>query len=102
VLYRYARPIGMAIAGVGLAVLIGFGSVTVLTAGDFHKAQMVRERNPGNAMYDLQFFIASTRLAFLISGAVGGGLLALNGATLFALGTAVRRHQHGPAGILWS
>ena len=87
---RHARIIGMVIAGIGVAVLLGFAAVAaqsvVPAGGDFRKAQMVRERNPGNAMYDLQFFIAATRLGFLVSGAVGGGLLAINGVTLMMLG----------------
>lgn len=90
-----ARTIGMVIAGVGLAVLLAFAVVAVQSAvpssGDFRKAQMVRERNPGNAMYDLQFFIAATRLGFLIAGAVSGGLLALNGVTLLLLDRAVEQ-----------
>jgi hypothetical protein len=94
--YRHARTIGMVIAGIGLAVLVGFTSVAIGGMGEFNKAKLVRERNPGNAMYDLQFFIATVRLAFVISGAVGGGLLALNGATWIALGAAVRRLDQGP------
>lgn len=85
-----ARTIGMVIAGIGLAVLIAFAAAALQSvlpsSGDFRKAQMVRERNPGNAMYDLQFFIAATRLGFLVAGAAGGGLLALNGVTLMLVG----------------
>lgn len=90
-----ARTIGVVLAGIGLAMLLAFAATAVQSAlpstGDFRKAQMVRERNPGNAMYDLQFFIATSRLAFLVAGAVGGALLALNGLTLMLLGSAMRR-----------
>jgi hypothetical protein len=96
--YRHARTIGLVIVGIGLAILIGFASVAVGGMGDFNKAKLVRERNPGNAMYDLQFFIATVRLAFVVSGAVGGGLLALNGASWLALGAAVRRLEQGERG----
>jgi hypothetical protein len=97
-MYRQARTIGMIIAGIGLAVLVGFTSVAIGGMGEFNKAKMVRERNPGNAMYDLQFFIATVRLAFLVSGAVVGALLTLNGATWIALGTAVRRLEPAASG----
>ena len=95
-MYRRARGIGLLIAGIGLAIMIGFAGVAAMNIGEFQKAQMVRERNPGNAMYDLQFFIATVRLAFLVTGAVGGGLLALNGAVWLSLGRAVRRLEQLP------
>jgi hypothetical protein len=85
----------MVVTGIGLAVLVGFTSVGVGSIGEFNKAKLVRERNPGNAMYDLQFFIATVRMAFIVSGAVGGALLALNGATWIALGTVARRLESG-------
>ena len=101
---RHARTIGMIIAAIGLAIVVGFTSVAVSGMGDFNKAKLVRERNPGNAMYDLQFFIATVQLAFVVSGAVAGVLLALNGVTWIALGGAVRelerdrpRRGGGPA-----
>jgi hypothetical protein len=90
--------IGVIIAGIGLAVVIGFTSVAVSGMGDFNKAKLVRERNPGNAMYDLQFFIATVQLAFVVSGAVGGVLLGLNGLTWIALDGAVRRLERDHAG----
>jgi hypothetical protein len=90
--------IGLVIAGIGLAVMIGFAGVAAMNIGEFQKAQMVRERNPNNAMYDLQFFIATVRLVFLVTGAVGGALLALNGAVWLSLGSAVHRLEHTPPG----
>jgi hypothetical protein len=71
---RRARTIGIVIAAIGVAVLIGFGSVAIQDSGDFSKAKLLRERNPGNAMYDLQFFVATSQVAFLVSGAGGGRL----------------------------
>jgi hypothetical protein len=93
--YRHARRIGIVISGIGFAVLLGFAGVAVKNLGEFHKAQMVHDRNPGNAMYDLQFFVAASELVFVIGGAVAGALLALNGVTWIALGSAVRRIESG-------
>lgn len=90
---RRAGWIGMLLAAVGVAVMIGFGSVAVQGSGDFSKAKLLRERNPGNAMYDLQFFVATSQLAFLTSGAVAGGLLALNGLTLMLVGRLARERD---------
>jgi hypothetical protein len=87
---RRARTIGTVIAAVGVAVLLGFGAVAIEGSADFRKAQMVHQRNPGNAMYDLQYFVATAQLAFLVGGAVAGGLLALNGLTLVLVGRLAR------------
>jgi hypothetical protein len=83
--------IGTVILAIGLAVLASFAYYAVADVGDFRKAQMVHERNPGNAMYDLQYFVAASQLVFVIGGAIGGALLALNGLTWIALGRVARR-----------
>lgn len=90
---RRAGTIGMVIAAIGLAVLIGFGAVAIEDSGTFSRAKLLRERNPGNAMYDLQFFVATSQLAFLTGGAVAGGLLALNGLTLMLVGRLARGRE---------
>jgi hypothetical protein len=90
---RRARTIGIVIAAIGVAILIGFGSVAIRDSGDFSKAKLLRERNPGNAMYDLQFFVVTSQVAFLVSGAVAGGLLALNGLTLMLVGRLARERE---------
>lgn len=90
---RRARTIGMVIAAIGVAILLGFGAVAVEGSADFRKAQLVRQRNPGNAMYDLQFFVATSQLAFLVGGAVSGGLLALNGLTLMLVGRLAQERE---------
>jgi hypothetical protein len=59
--------------------------------GEFERT--VRERNPGNAMYDLQFFVATSHLAFLVGGVVAGGLLALNGLTLMLVGRLAQERE---------
>ena len=90
---RRAGTIGIVIAAMGVAILIGFGAVAIEGSGDFSKARLLRERNPGNAMYDLQFFVATSELAFLTAGAVAGGLLALNGVTLMLVGRLARERE---------
>ena len=90
---RRAGTIGIIIAAIGVAVLIGFGAVAFEGSADFSKAKLLRERNPGNAMYDLQFFVATSQIAFLTSGAVAGGLLALNGLTLMLVGRLARERE---------
>src|SRR5262249_8233281 len=71
-MHRGARLIGTIVAAVGVAALVSLGYYVFATLGDFHKAQMLHERNPGNAMYDLQYFVAATGLGFTIGGAVCG------------------------------
>ena len=88
-MHRHARTIGTIILAIGLAVLASFSYYAFAGYGDFQKARMFRERNPGNAMYDLQFFVAASQLVFVVGGAFGGALLALNGLTWLALGAAV-------------
>lgn len=90
---RRARTIGIFLAAIGVAVLLGFGTVALQSGGDFRKAQAVRQRNPGNAMYDLQFFVATSQLAFLVGGAAAGGLLALNGLTLMLVGHLAQERE---------
>ena len=85
-MHRHARLIGTILLAVGLAVLLSFGYYAVATHAEFRKAQMFHERNPGNAMYDLQFFVAASQLMFVVGGALVGVLVALNGATWIALG----------------
>jgi len=92
---RRARVLGIVLAAIGVAVLLGFGGVALQGSGEFRQAQLVRQRNPGNAMHDLQFFVASSQLAFLVAGAALGGLLALNGATLILLGRLAEQVEPG-------
>ena len=87
---RRAGTIGIVIAAIGVAILIGFGAVAIEGSGDFSKAKLLRERNPGNAMYDLQFFVAASQLMFIVGGAVGGALLSLNGLSWMAIDSASR------------
>ncbi len=86
----------MLLLGTGLAAVVGF-SIFALRDEHFAKASLVHERNPGNAMYELQYFTAFTLHVFLIAGAVSGALLAINGTTLLLVGRlAERQVASGP------
>lgn len=90
--------IGTVILAIGLAVLISFSYYAYVNLDEFRKAQMFHERNPGNAMYDAQYFVAASQFIFVGGGAIAGLLLALNGVTWIALGTAVCRLEPTPGG----
>lgn len=93
--YRYARMIGVVLTAIGLAVLISFSYYAFGRVTELRKAQLYQQRNPGNAMYDAQLFVAASQLGFVIGGAITGLLIALNGFTWIALGSAVQRLEHG-------
>lgn len=90
---RVVRMAGVALVAVGLALLVGF-SVYAVRDERFQKAGLLKDRNPGNMLYESQYFAAATIHLFLVSGAVAGGLLALNGMTLFLVGSVVGRLGH--------
>jgi hypothetical protein len=97
--YRHARTIGIVLAGIGVAILISFAAVALWSnVPDFRKALMLYERNSGNSMYQLQFFVATSELVFVIGGALIGALVALNGLSWMALAgavTALERDRRG-------
>lgn len=89
-MYRHARTIGIVLAGIGVAILISFAAVALWSnVPDFRKALLLYERNSGNSMYQLQFFVATSELVFVIGGAIVGALVALNGVSWIALAAAV-------------
>ena len=79
------KRIGTVLLAVGIIALVAFTSF-VLGDEDFQRAQLVKERNPGNVMYESRYFVALTAHTFLIGGTLCGGLVALNGLTLLLLG----------------
>jgi len=97
-MYLRARVIGTIVAAMGVGILLSFTYYVFATLGDFRKAQMFHERNPGNAMYDLQYFVAASELVFTIGGAVCGALLTLNGLTWMAVGGVVRQVERERGG----
>jgi hypothetical protein len=88
------KTLGGLLLAVGLAGLVAFASF-VLRDEKFGKARLMRERNPGNVMYESEYFVAATVRGFLIGGAVAGGLLALNGTTLLLVGMTAARIESG-------
>lgn len=86
-----ARGLGIALSGIGLAVLLSFGAAAVGMIGELRQAQAEHLQHPSNAAQDLRLFIETVRLGFLVAGAIAGGLITLNGALWIALGAVVRR-----------
>jgi hypothetical protein len=89
---RLLKGVGITLIAIGLATMTGFLSF-VLRDQNFQHASLLKERNPGNVMYELQYFTAFTMHVFLIGGAVSGGFLALHGGTLLAVGAVVQRRN---------
>jgi hypothetical protein len=87
---RISKLVGAALLLAGLAVALYFAVTTARDEG-YQKAVMLMERNKGNSMYELQYFVAEVRRAISIGVAVCGGLLALNGATFLLLGSVASR-----------
>lgn len=72
-----------------LGVLTGAAFVK-LVAGDeaFRRAALVRDRNPGNVLFESEFRLAEARHVFLIYSAVGCFLVAaIGGSLLCGLGS---------------
>lgn len=90
-MHRHARMIGTIILAIGIAVLASFLYVGIDNYNEFRKTAMFFERNPGNAMYELQYRGAAAGLAFMVGGAAGGLLLTLNGLAWMAIGGVARR-----------
>jgi hypothetical protein len=89
---RISKLVGAVLLLSGLALALSFAVTTVRDEG-YQKAVMLMERNKGNSMYELQYFVAEVRRAISIGAAVCGGLLALNGATFLLLGAVAGRQE---------
>lgn len=88
---RRVRVLGIVLAAIGIAILLGFGGVALDGGGELQRARAARAAHPGNAMYDLRVLVAGSQFALLAGGAAAGGLLALQGATLVLLGRLAER-----------
>lgn len=84
------KATGSVLLAAGLATMLAF-AVYITRDEAFAKSRLRMSRNPGNVMYETEYFVALTMRAFLACGAVGGGLLALNGGTMLVLGVWVGR-----------
>lgn len=89
---RISKALGATLVAIGLATLVGF---SVFAARDerYSKAVLLKERNPGNMLYESQYFVAATVRMFLLAGAVAGGLLTVNGVTLLLIGSVAARQE---------
>lgn len=90
--------VGMVLTGIGLAVMLAFAAVAVQNVApgsEFRQAQAGRAAATGSAIDDLRLFIVTTRVEFLVAGAVAGGLLALNGVTLMMIGRLAAQTGEG-------
>jgi hypothetical protein len=94
---RISKLIGAVLLVAGVAVA-GYFAVTTARDEGYQKAVMLMERNKGNSMYELQYFVAEVRRAIAIGVAVCGGLLALNGATFLLLGSVASRQERTAGG----
>ena len=93
---RLCKALGSILAALGLVLLVTF-AFFVVRDEHFQKASLLKERNPGNVMYESEFFAAFTIHVFLVGGAIVGALLALNGATLLLVGVTAGRLEAAPA-----
>lgn len=89
---RAAKAIGVTLLAIGLAVLIGF-SVSVVRDDRYDKTALLKERNPGNMLYESQYFVAATIRVVLIAGAVSGVLLAIQGVTFLFISRVAARQE---------
>ena len=89
---KVSKTLGAALVAVAIALVIGFGYFAISNE-EFRKATLLKERNPGHAAYEIQYFAAATIRFFLIGGAVAGVLLGLNGVTLLLLGRVAAQRE---------
>ena len=90
---RACTVIGGILVVLGLVVALGF-LVAIQRDDAYAKAAMASARNPGNVMYEAEFRGAQVRRGFEVMGVAVGVLLAINGATLVALGAVAARSSH--------
>lgn len=94
---RIAKFFGLLLIASGLALAISFAAVT-LRQEDYAKAVLLMERNPGNVMYESQYFVAAVWRAIYVGLTACGTLLALNGASFLLLGVVAGRQERAARG----
>jgi hypothetical protein len=78
----------LCVLGVVLALVFVVGMVR---DEEYHRAALVRDRNPGNVLFEAEYKGALVMRAFESVGVIVGILLVINGATLLGLGTLAQR-----------
>ena len=93
---RACKIVGGGLVVVGLAVVLTFG-VVMLRDDAYRRSALAHALNPGNVMYEAEFKGAQVRRAFEVMGGLVGLLLAINGATLVAVGLVAARPANRPS-----
>ena len=78
---RYLKSVAAVTVVVGVLLGIGFFAA-VFRDEQYKRATLLRERNPGNILYDSEFRIAEARRVFLVYSAVACFSTALIGGSL--------------------
>jgi hypothetical protein len=94
---RVVKLVGLLLIASGLALSISFVMVTIRQE-DYQKALMLMERNPGNVMYESQYFVAAVWRAMYVGLAACGALAALNGVTFLLVGAVAGRQERQAQG----
>ena len=93
---RTCKIIGGGLVVVGVAVALTF-AVILVRDDAYRRTALAYSLNRGNVMYEAEFKGAQVRRAFEVLGGAFGVLLALNGATLVALGVLAARVARRPS-----
>ena len=87
---RACKFTGGVLAVLGIMLALGF-VFSILHDENYARAALVRERNPGNVMYEAEFKGALVVRAFQAVGLIVGVLLVIHGTTLVGLGMLAER-----------
>ena len=85
-----AKIAGALLVAIGMVIAVA-SAMRIVRDDDYSKKALVATRNPGNAMYELEFGAARVRRGFQVVFLSGGVLLVLDGATLMLLGSLAAR-----------
>lgn len=88
---RVCKIVGSLLVTLGILASVLSLMAVSRDADSYNHAALAVERNAGNVMYEAEFGKAQLKRAFELVGTSLGVLLALNGATLVALGVVASR-----------
>jgi hypothetical protein len=97
---KVCKWVGVTLFAVGLAMLASFSvsAIRSVRGQEFQRAKLLRDRNPGNDMYALEYSLKHVApVVGLVALGFAGGLVALNGATLFLVGQVAANQQREPS-----